>query len=126
MNEKDHNAVQWSFGLVVFMFGTALAYFSAHYLDKNGMFDYWPTLAFGAVAYIIAATLLWTIASLSLGFLFAADVLILHVFFDNFGDWHDAGKATLLGVLLIVLYVAAYFKLRDPAVPIAPHPPVGA
>lgn len=114
MTGKDHNAAQWAFGFVVFLFGTALAYFTAQYLDKNGIFDYWPTLAVAAVAYIIVALLLWSVTSLSLGFLFSADVLILHLFFDNFGTWHDLGKALLLGVLLTVLYAAAAYKLRDP------------
>jgi len=67
------------FGLIIFLFSVALAYFTANYVSSSGYFDYWATLAIFGAAYVLIGIAVSMIFSISLGFLFAADVVILHL-----------------------------------------------
>lgn len=101
------------FGLVIFLFSVALAYFTANYLSTNNLFDYWGTIAIFAGVYVVIGMAVSMIFSISLGFLFAADVLILNLLYKYYGNWADALKLLVIGIILIVLYVVAYVGLRD-------------
>ena len=107
------------FGMVIFLFGAALAYFTANYLSANQLFDYWGTIALFAGAYVLIGIAISFIFSISLGFLFAADVLIIHLLFNYYGHWADALKVILLGGVLLVLYAASAVALRDKPQPIS-------
>lgn len=104
------------FGVLIFAFSLALAYFTASYVDKNKIFDYWGTLLLFAAVYIIVGIVVSKIFPISLGFLFSADILILNVLFENFGDWLDITKAFILSIILLILYLVAWFKFQDEAV----------
>ena len=108
-------ALKVIFGLVIFLFGTALAYFTANYMGTTRMFDYWGTVAVFACAYVIIGMFVVTIFAISLGFLFAADVLILSLLSQYYGTWEAPLKLFVVGVILAILYVIASIKLKDPA-----------
>ena len=112
MSDKNIT-LKFVFGLMVFAFSLALAYFSASYLRNEASFDYWGVLLVFAGVYILVGMLVSMIYPVSLGFLFSADVLILNVLFENFGDWMDISKAMVVGVILLVLYLFAWIKLSD-------------
>jgi hypothetical protein len=116
------------FGLMIFLFSIALAYFTANYVSSNNYFDYWGTLAIFAGAYIVIGIAVSMIFSISLGFLFAADILVLHLLFQYYGQWADVVKLILIGAILIVLYIFAGVLLGDEdtgaSAPAAPVPPV--
>ncbi|MEY4723127.1 MAG: hypothetical protein RLZZ324_640 [Candidatus Parcubacteria bacterium] len=120
MNEKDTTALRWTFGLVIFLFSLALAYFAASYMESSHLLDYWPALAAFAICYVIVAVLLWSVSAVSMGFLFSADVLILNLLFENYGKWNDASKAVLIAILLVILYVVAAVRLKDDEIKASP------
>ena len=101
------------FGLVIFLFGSALAYFTANYLSTNAIFNYWGTVAIFAGAYVLIGIIIASIYSISLGFLFSADVLIISLLFQYYGQWADFLKVMIVGVVLIVLYIASGINLAD-------------
>jgi hypothetical protein len=103
----DKDTIKIIFGLVIFMFSLALAYFSASYIDSQGLFDYWTTLLISAGVYIIFGAMVYGIFSVSLGFLFSADILILHLLFENFGTIPGVAKTTIVGVIIIILMLLA-------------------
>ena len=80
------------FGFVIFLFSLALGYFTANYLSSNGYFDYWGTIAIFAGAYVLIGIIVSMVFSVSLGFLFAADILIIHLLFQYYGQWADVMK----------------------------------
>jgi hypothetical protein len=110
---KNNQSIKIFFGIVIFLFSLSLAYFTASYMRTNNLFDYWGALALFACAYVIIGIAISMIFSISLGFLFAADILILHLLFQYYGNWADAVKLTMIGAILVVLYVAAGFWLKD-------------
>lgn len=101
------------FGVVIFLFSLALGYFTANYLSANSYFDYWGTIAIFAGVYVLVGIVVSRIFSVSLGFLFAADVLILHLLLQYYGEWADVIKLATTGAVLLVLYAAAGFLLND-------------
>ncbi len=101
------------FGLVIFLFSLALAYFTANYLSSSNLFDYWGTIAIFAGAYVLIGILVASIYSISLGFLFSADVLIVHLLFQYYGQWADIIKVIIVGGILIVLYITSGISLMD-------------
>ena len=105
------------FGFVIFLFSLALGYFTANYLSSNSYFDYWGTLAIFAGAYVLIGVLVSMIFSVSWGFLFAADILIIHLLFQYYGQWADVLKLTTIGAILIILYIAAGLGLGDKSGP---------
>lgn len=104
------------FGLIIFLFGTALAYFTANYLRSNNIFDYWGAIAIFAGAYVLVGIIIAAIYSVSLGFLFAADVLLIHLLVQYYGQWADMLKFLIIGVILIILYSASWMRLKDKSV----------
>ncbi len=111
------------FGFVIFLFSLALGYFTANYLSANGYFDYWGTIAIFAGAYVLIGIVVSRIYSVSLGFLFSADILIIHLLFQYYGQWADMMKLATIGAILIVLYIAAIVGLEDKSAPAVPPPP---
>lgn len=109
------------FGLVIFLFGVALAYFTANYVSTNHIFDYWGAVAIFAGAYVLIGIAISMVFPVSLGFLFAADILILHLLFQYYGKWASELKLFTIGTILVVLYISAWFAFGDkqemPAVP---------
>ncbi len=101
------------FGLVIFLFSSALAYFTANYLATMAIFNYWGVLAIFAGAYVLIGIVIASIYSISLGFLFSADVLIISLLFQYYGQWADFLKVIIVGIVLIVLYIAAGISLED-------------
>ncbi|MBI4049489.1 MAG: hypothetical protein HY395_01580 [Candidatus Doudnabacteria bacterium] len=111
------------FGLLIFMFSVALAYFSASYLRAEDMFDYWSTLLLFTAAYIIVGIVVYHIFPVSLGFLFSSDVLILHLLLENFETIPTIGKTIIIGAVLVVLYLFAWLKMQDSGPSSPPIPP---
>ncbi len=100
-------------GTIIFLFGTALAYFTAGYVSTNHLFDYWGTIAIFGGAYVLIGMVVSSIFAISLGFLFGADVLILHLLLQYYGDWADFVKLAVIGVILAILYVTAAIMMND-------------
>ncbi|MDD3284004.1 MAG: hypothetical protein PHZ07_00205 [Patescibacteria group bacterium] len=103
MNQKNV-AIKLIFGGVILLFGTALAFFTASYLETNEVFSYWTTLVIFTGIYIFAGIIIHKIYSISLGFLFSGDILLLYVLGDNFGDINIWAKFIILVAVLIILY----------------------
>lgn len=101
------------FGVIIFLFSVALAYFTANYVSTNNYFDYWGTLAIFGAVYVLIGIGVSMIFSISLGFLFAADVVILHLLFQYYGQWADVLKLILIGGILVILYACAARFLGD-------------
>lgn len=119
MSSKDV-ILKFIFGIVIFLFSLALVYFTANYASENSYLDYWLTLVLFAAAYLIFGMLVAGIFAISFGFLFSADVVILHLLVANFGQWPDSTKALAVFGILVLLYIIAYFKFPDTLpVPIA-------
>jgi len=98
------------FGTIILIFSVSLAYFTANYFGDNDIFDYWGTIAAFVGAYVLIGIAVSMIFPISLGFLFAADVLILHLLYHYYGEWADTVKTGVVGFILVVLYsVAAIF-----------------
>lgn len=122
--KKDNAVLKFVFGLVIFGFSLALAYFTASYIDKHNIWHYWPTITAFAGAYVLLGIVVVFVFPISLGFLFSADVLVLHVLFEKYGGVSDLYKAILVGVILIILYIFIWKMARDrqPAVNAMPPP----
>ncbi len=120
-----NNVVKIIFGCLIFLFSLALAYFIASYVDKIHAFDYYFTLAFIAIGYILCGLAVSQIYALSLGFLFASDVLILHVLASKYTQFETIYKTGLVAIMLIILYSFAWFKGEHATSvsPVAPTPP---
>jgi hypothetical protein len=121
MNQKNA-AVKLIFGGVILLFGTALAFFTANYFRTNTILNYWSTLVVFTGIYIFAGIVIHKIYSISLGFLFSGDILLLYVLGDNFGDISVWTKLVLLIAVLVMLYSitwAAYSKkdINQPSIP---------
>jgi len=101
------------FGIAVFLFATALSYFTANYLSSNNLLDYWGTLALFAGLYILLGILVSAIFPISLGFLFSADILIINILLQYYGDWADGLKTGIVGIVLLILYFVSWIKLKD-------------
>lgn len=120
----DKNVIKAAFGGVIFLFGSALGYFTASYLMRVQSFDYYNTLLLFGGAYILIGIVVAQIFPVSLGFLFAADVFILHVLSHEYRGYQDIYKIAITGIMLVVLYAFAWWKLRDvPAASAMPPPP---
>lgn len=110
---NKNNTIKLVFGFIIFLFSLALAYFTANYLKNNEVFDYWGALMIFGGAYIVIGMLVSQVYSISLGFLFAADIVILHLLGENFGDIPSIAKALLVGIILLLLYIIAWWKFSD-------------
>jgi hypothetical protein len=112
-------------GVVVFSFSIALAYFTASYLRSQMLFDYWIALSFFALGYVFVGILVSLVFPVSLGLLFSADVLILHILFRYYGEWADPLKLALSGFILLILYAVAGLVFQEkPMISSVPPPPI--
>ncbi|HEX5429945.1 MAG TPA: hypothetical protein VFX17_02580 [Patescibacteria group bacterium] len=109
----DKNSLKFIFGLIIFMFSLALAYFTASYLSKAYTIDYWGALLIFGVVYIVIGIIIYQVYAVSLGFLFAASVLVLHLLLENFGNIPSPAKTLIIGAVLVVLYLVAWEKLDE-------------
>lgn len=108
-----NNFIRIVLGSIIFLFSTALAYFTANYIDASHGPNYWLALAaFGGV-YVLVGIVTAMVFPISLGFLFSADVVILHVLFDQYSKIDEMYKVLLVAFILFVLYVFAWLKLGD-------------
>lgn len=108
-----NTALKLIFGLVIFLFGSALAYFTANYMGTTKAFDYWGTIAIFACAYVLVGILVVRIFAISLGFLFSADVLIISLLVQYYGTWAAPLKLTVVGAILAILYIVSALRLKD-------------
>src|SRR5690348_3316942 len=115
----DKSAIKIVFGLLIFMFSLALAYFTASYLGTQGNIDYWTALLIFAGVYIALGAAIYHIFAVILGFLFASDVLILHLMLKNFGSIPSPAKTIIIGAVLVILYLVAGNMRTD----LLPPPP---
>ena len=119
----DKGSLKAFFGAIIFMFSLALAYFSASYVETEGIMDYWTMLAIFGGAYILVGIVVYQIFPVSLGFLFSADILVLHLLMENFGDIDPIMKTAVVGVILVVLYGFASAYMQDEPLPEIGTPP---
>lgn len=112
MNTKNA-AVKIVFGSIIFLFSGALAYFAASYSEKNGWLDYWITLVLFAALFMTVGILVSRIFSISLGFLFSADVLFLYALGANVETVQVIYKAILVAFILVALYFVAWYKIPE-------------
>ncbi len=108
-----NTALKFIFGLVIFLFGSALAYFTANYMGTTKAFDYWGTIAIFAFAYVLVGIIVVRIFAISLGFLFAADILIISLLVQYYGTWAAPLKLTMVGAILAILYIVSALKMKD-------------
>ncbi len=123
------------FGIIIFLFSVALAYFTAwHFggqrsfwgapvypvyplgpadspVQYNGLDAFWTTLLIFGGAYILIGISVARIFPISLGFLFSADVTLLHALSDQYHGLDNGVKSLLIFFLLILLYLFAAFHL---------------
>lgn len=123
MNQKNA-AIKLIFGGVILLFGTALAFFTASYFKTNEVFSYWTTLVIFTGIYIFAGIVIHKIYSISLGFLFSGDILLLYVLGDNFGDINIWAKFMILVAVLAILYSITWvvYSKKDFDQPFPPTP----
>ena len=109
------------FGGIIFLFAVALAYTTANYLDTGTLRthsgEYWLVLMVASIVYVLLGVTVSNVFPVSLGFLFSADVLILHTLGAKYGEIPDPAKTALVGVILVILYVFAWKKLGDASPP---------
>ena len=122
MNGKNI-LLKLGFGLVIFAFALAFAYFTASYLDSSWHVDYWLALEGFAGLFVLVGIVVSSIFPVSLGFLFSASILVMHIFLQKYDVIPDASKAIMLGVILIILYLAALRKHKDDVVTQTPAVP---
>ncbi len=130
MNAKNLSLKIW-FGIIIFAFSLALAYFTASYIQSTGQIDYWLVIEAFAGLFVLVGIAVSSIFPVSLGFLYSATILIMNVLLEKYDIIPDLNKATLLGVILIVLYIVALAKkeggsmpaVAPPATPAAPAQP---
>lgn len=119
-----HHIIKVVFGLAIFLFGLALAYFTADYVANNTGADRWISHIFFIAVYLVVGMVVMNIYSISLGFLFASDVLLLDVLGSNFYRLDDWVKALIVGVILALLYAIALRRFSNSAAqPAQPPPP---
>jgi len=106
-------ALKFTFGMIIFLFGTALAYFTANYVKTAGVFDYWGTVAIFSCAYVLIGIAISMVFAVSLGFLFAADVLIISLLVQYYGAWAAPLKLIVIGAILVILYAVSAVMLKD-------------
>jgi len=112
--KSENNNLKLIFGGIIFLFGLAFAYFSADYMTKSAQLLAHSSLLliFGG-AYILIGAAVARVFSISLGFLFAADVLVLHAMATEYHGIDAFIKVVIVGVMLVGLYAFAWFKLKN-------------
>ncbi|MEK9181210.1 MAG: hypothetical protein AAB871_03175 [Patescibacteria group bacterium] len=126
---NHHHVIKVIFGFIIFLFSLALAYFTADYFSVHSGADKWIINVFFIGIYLIVGMIVMNVYAISLGFLFAADVLLLDVLSSNFYRLDDLIKAVIIGVILAILYAIALSRFSQPiavssqAAPPPPPPP---
>src|SRR5680860_1273696 len=113
MSKHKNNFLKIVFGVIIFMFSLALAYFVANYFGDQKIMEYGLTLIMIAGIYVLVGVGVSNVFPVSLGFLFSADVLILHILYDRIGDVDVIYKTILVGFVLAVLYIFAWRSMPD-------------
>ena len=110
------------FGVVIFLFSAAFAFFVAGFLDPTGANSYSMVLFVIGVFYVIIGIAVLRIMAVSLGFLFSADVVILYLLANDFSTYDSFLKIVIVGLSLVAMFYYAWYKLRDnvPDVPASP------
>jgi hypothetical protein len=119
----DKGTLKVFFGVIIFMFSLALAYFAADYVKDEQLLSYWTMLVIFGGLYAIIGIAVYQIYPISLGFLFSADILILHLLFENFGDIDPMLKVVILALVLALLYMFAWSYMKDDPLPEMGTPP---
>ncbi len=125
MNAKNLSLKIW-FGLIIFAFSLALAYFTASYVQSSTQIDYWLVIEAFAGLFVLVGVAVSSIFPVSLGFLYSATVLIINVLFEKYDVIPDINKAVLLGAILIVLYLTALAKKEGGSMPTGTPAPAPA
>jgi len=117
MSSTAHNQiVKVVFGIVIFLFSLALAYFTADYFSVHSGVDRWVVNIFFIAAYLVVGMMVMDVYAISLGFLFAADILLLDVLGSNFYRLDDLIKAAIIAATLAVLYAIALKRFSKPII----------
>jgi hypothetical protein len=120
--KNNHTLLKFGFGALIFIFSLSLAYFTASYVthgDTTPAYvlthgaSYWYVLMTAAGVYALIGILVSLVFPVSLGFLTASSVLILHLLVEKYDTFDLAVRIMLVGVILIVLYMAAWMKMQD-------------
>jgi|GEM_PF-2068168 len=119
----SHDNVKGAFGLIIFSFSLALAYFTASYVESASVFDYWGALLLMSAVYLIVGIAVYQVYAISLGFLFSADIMVIHLMSENFGDLDSPIKMFVVGGVLLVMYGFAWQFLKDEPLPPMQQPP---
>lgn len=101
------------FGGIIFLFSLALAYFSAAYFSSEEGMSFLSTLLIFGGAYLLIGIVTVSVLAISLGFLFSADIVILHVLSQGYEAYDQLLKVLILGTVLLVLYFFAWMKTKD-------------
>ena len=106
--------IKVSLGAVIFAFSLALAYFSADALAADSREASYGLVLLGfGMAYVVVGIIVAHVFPISLGLLFAADVLLLHIFSKSFTGFVALLKAVIVGLALVALYTIALTQLKD-------------
>jgi len=92
------------------MFSLALAYFVANYFDNAEIIKSELVWIATAGIYVLIGMMVYQIFPVSLGFLFSADVLILHILTNNISEVDSVYKTLLIGFILTILYFYAWIS----------------
>jgi hypothetical protein len=107
------------FGIMIFAFSLALAYFSADYFSSDaGMGAFaaggWGLIMFGfGLLYAIAGVLLVRVLPVSLALLFSADVALLHALARNYNSIEGMYRVGMIAVVLVIVYLFAWYRCKD-------------
>lgn len=113
-NKTTELVVKLFVGFLIFAFGLALAYFSADVIGKSpNELTYGLTLFGFSMVYIASGVAVSGIFPISLGLLFAADILLLNLLSDSFKGFQPPLKALIIALALAALYAIAVVQLKD-------------
>ncbi len=113
------------FGVIVFLFSTALAYFSADYFTGGQVLFSGAAVTAGqttspgfvmfifGLIYAVAGVLLVRVIPVSLGILLAADVTLLDALARNYDSIEGMYRVGLIGLVIVFVYLFAWFRCKD-------------
>ena len=112
--EEIDRLMKIGLGVIIFAFGLALAYFAADAMTQyKGDFLYGLILLGFGISYVLVGIAVASIFPVSLGLLFAADILILHVFSESFTGFFSAIKALIVVAAIVSLYIVALTQFKE-------------
>lgn len=127
------NYTKLFFGVIIFLFSTSLAYFSADYLADVPGQSAWlqeggrglAMFGFGLI-YAVVGVLLVRIVPVSLGFLLAADVALIDALARNYEKIEGMYRVGMIGLVLVIVYLFAAYRCRDTHMEVGATPSVGS